>query len=173
MVYKYNGAHLRCLGQPEAGTTMGTQITSSQITQSCTARLHNRQAHNDSLPVECPRGPLSMCVTTSMYVAHMVCTVFLLLYPCCYMIYGLLLNYDSSTQARLSFYTSWWHTHVAIIQLIHTTYVLQNILQMQNTLACTIPAIHSHNLSGFFVVTCAQPFWILCSNMCTTFLGSL
>ena len=32
--------------------------------------------------VECPRGPLSMCIT--MYVVHMVCPVFLLLYPCCY-----------------------------------------------------------------------------------------
>ena len=52
-------------------------------------------------------------------------SVFLLLYPCRYMIYGLLLNYDSSTQAQVSFYTLQWNTHVAIIWLIHTTYVLQ------------------------------------------------
>ena len=64
--------------------------------------------------------------------------VFLLLYPCRYTIYGLLLNYDSSTQARLSFYTSRQHTRVAIIWLIHTTYVLQQFLQMQNKHACLI-----------------------------------
>ena len=116
-----NGACFGRLGQPEAGTSVGTHIAPSRITQSCAARL--LRAHNDSVPVECPRGPLSMCITIGTYVVCTVNTVFLLLYPCRYMIYGLLLNYDSSTQARLSFYTSWWHTHVAIIQLIHTTYI--------------------------------------------------
>jgi len=98
------------------------RITPSQITQSCTARhVYNRRAHNDSVPVECPRGPLSMCVTPCTYVVRTVRTVFLLLYPCryvCYTIYGLSLNYDSSTQARLSFYTSRRHTRVLYVAKI-------------------------------------------------------
>ena len=42
---------------------------------------------------------------------------------------------NPSTQARLSFYMSQQHTREVIIWLIHTMYVLQKFLHMQNMLA--------------------------------------
>jgi len=109
-----NGAHLGRFWASEAGTSVGTHITPSRITQSCTARLHKRRAHNNSVPVECPRGPLSMCVTTGTYstlYVRYVLSFFFVSYCSRYTpIYGLLFNYDSSTQARRSFYTSRPHS---------------------------------------------------------------
>ena len=58
-----NGARFRHLGQPEAGISMHMHITPGWIKQSWTACLPTRHAHNDSIPVESPRGSLLMCVT--------------------------------------------------------------------------------------------------------------
>ena len=63
-----NGAHLRHLGQPEA--TVGQAWACIY----CNTKLNHTVVHGTftagaltmiALPVECPRGPLSMCVTTS------------------------------------------------------------------------------------------------------------
>jgi len=96
-----NGARLGRLGQPEAD-----QVES----HSHAPHVYNRHAHNDSVPVECPRGPLLMCVTTGTYVVGTVRTVFLLLYPCRYVHYlrsiVKLRLIDTSTTVILHFATT-------------------------------------------------------------------
>ena len=122
------------LGQPEAGTSVGTHITPSRITQSCTAwHVYNRRAHN--VPVECPRGPLSMCVTTGTYVVRTVRTFVSLSLHDLRSIVKLRLI-DTSTTTYHFTRRDDTPVYVAIIRLTHTTHVLRNFLLTQNTLAC-------------------------------------
>ena len=127
------------LGQPEAGTSVGTHITTSRIRQSCTACLQQARSQRDSVPVECPRGPLSMCVTTGtcmLYVRYVLSFFFCIFVATRSTVSIVKLRLiDTSTTVTLHVATTHpcgsdntTHPH-------NVPYVLRKFLQTQNTLA--------------------------------------